>query len=170
MRCVFSTASGRGGEERAHLGLALQVELLRLGKRRRSGLVERLPGLDAQQHVLIVGVLFFNIVYVVRRREGDARLAVDAQQRRGTARAPRRSCGGSAAQGRSSPHRRAACSSMARALAAVIISRAAAARGMSPATQAAQADETVCMFCCSSGQVDARLAVKARARTAADTR
>ena len=72
-------------KERAHLGLALEVKLV-VREAQAVRAVERLPGLDAQQHVLIVGVLFFNIVYVVRRREGDARLAVDAQQRRTHAR------------------------------------------------------------------------------------
>ena len=72
-------------KERAHLGLTLEVKLV-VREAQAVRAVERLSGLDAQQHVLIVGVLLSDIVHIVRRRERDARLAVDAQQRRAHAR------------------------------------------------------------------------------------
>ena len=69
---------GAVGKERAHLVLALEVELLRL-KAHALGVVHRLAGLDAHQHVLVIGVGLVYIVRVVRQRKGDARLVVDAQ-------------------------------------------------------------------------------------------
>ena len=66
------------GEERAHLLLALEVELLRL-EAHAVGLLEGLAGLDAQQHVLR-GVGFLDIVRVVGEREGDAGVTVEADE------------------------------------------------------------------------------------------
>ena len=70
---------GQRGEERAHFVLALEVELLRL-KAQAVCLVHGVAGLDAQQHVLRRGILFFEIVRVVRHGEGDAGLAAQADQ------------------------------------------------------------------------------------------
>ena len=70
---------GQRGEERAHFVLALEVELLRL-KAKAVCLVHGVAGLDAQQHVLRRGILFFQIVRVVRHGEGDAGLAAQADQ------------------------------------------------------------------------------------------
>ena len=76
--CVFQRLR-QGGEEGAHLVLGLQVELLRL-KAHAVRVVERLAGLDAQQHILQLTVLAREIMRVVRRHERKARLLRDAQQ------------------------------------------------------------------------------------------
>ena len=58
-------------EERAHLLLALEVEFLRL-KAHAVRLVHGLAGLDAQQHVLRIGVGLLNVMGIVGDDERDA--------------------------------------------------------------------------------------------------
>ncbi len=67
---------GMAWEQRAHLLLTLEVELLGL-EAHAVGLVHGLAGLDAQQHVLGGGVGLFHIVGVVGDDEGDAGVAAE---------------------------------------------------------------------------------------------
>lgn len=66
-------------EQSAHLGLVLQIELLRL-KTQPLWIVHGLPRLDAHEDVLIFGILFFNIVGIVRDDDGDAGFVVNAKK------------------------------------------------------------------------------------------
>ena len=70
------------GEERAHLLLALEVELLGV-KAHALRVVHGLAGLDAHEDVLVIGVLAVYIVRVVGDGEGDAGLLVDADDAAG---------------------------------------------------------------------------------------
>ena len=62
-------------EQGAHLLLALEVQLLAL-KAHPGRVVHGLAHLDAHQHILVIGVLFFDIVGVVGEGQGDASLPV----------------------------------------------------------------------------------------------
>ena len=65
------------GEDRAHLLLALEIQLLAL-KAHAHRVVHGLSHLDAHEHILIIGVGLFQIMRVVRQHQRDARLAVEA--------------------------------------------------------------------------------------------
>ena len=62
---------GEPGKETAHLCLTLQVELLRL-EAHAVGFVDGLSRLDAHEHVLVIGVAFFQIVCVIGHHERNA--------------------------------------------------------------------------------------------------
>ena len=66
-------------EEGAHLLFAFQIQLPGL-KAHTVGVVHGLAHLDAHQHILIIGVLFFNIVGVVGQNQRDARLLMEPDQ------------------------------------------------------------------------------------------
>ena len=66
-------------EQGAHLLLALEVQLLAL-KAHPGRVVHGFAHLDAHQHILIIGVLFFDVVGVVGKGQGDTRLPVKADQ------------------------------------------------------------------------------------------
>ena len=67
------------GEETGHLLLALYIELVRL-ETQAGGVGEAFLHGYAHEDVLIRGVLFFDVVRIVRERKGDARLTVYAQK------------------------------------------------------------------------------------------
>ena len=66
-------------KQRLHLLCGAQIEVPRLIAH-PVGVVHGLARLDAQQHVVALGILFPQIVGIVGTHQRDARLAVDAQQ------------------------------------------------------------------------------------------
>ena len=70
---------GIAGEQRLHLLRGAQIEVAGLIAHAVL-IIHGLAGLDAQQNIVALGVLFAQIVGVVGAHQGDARLVVDAQQ------------------------------------------------------------------------------------------
>lgn len=70
---------GVGGEEGAHLRLALDVELAGLHAH-AAGILEGFARLDAHEHFLGVGVLFLQVVAVVGGHQGHVQLPGQGHQ------------------------------------------------------------------------------------------
>ena len=68
-------------EEGTHLLFAFQIEFIRL-KTKAVRLVVRLPGLDAHQDILVVGILLLNIMCIIGQNERDAGFFMKADQLR----------------------------------------------------------------------------------------